>query len=219
MRMKKIFYLIIFLLLSIFIFKCDFLPQAFANNQNDDYEREKYEVNTEFGFKIFNLLNDSEEKASKVFYEFMMKNSGDEIKRLKKISVTMQNFSPKTTPAVEVDLNDDGISEIIGYIAATPYGGAAGQSLFILWKDKNGVFKDICYLISFEPQKKIYILKDKDGDFHRIIIYGSVAYDFKPFLIQYNDGQYSNYEQYKSFVDMMKNFADYDVSPITSPNN
>ena len=151
-------------------------------------------------YKKLNFNDDkSDPHASKILYEYVLKSqnmSPVEIKNL-------VGIEPQSAKAFEVDLNEDGINEIIGFVNSTLYWGTAGYSLFILQKQPNR-YKNIAYLLNFEPQKDFYILNTGTNGYRNIKLHGSSAYKFKPFTVKYEDGHYRNKSQTKSLENSLQ---------------
>ncbi len=144
-------------------------------------------------YKDLNLLNNSEPKANKILYEFVLKDLGMSSEEIKKLA----DIDMNSVKALEIDLNDDGTKEIIGVVYSTMYWGTAGYSLFIL-QSIAGKYKNIAYLINFEPQKEVSILNKKTNGYRDIKLFGSSAYRFKPFILKFDNGLYIDMMQVNS---------------------
>lgn len=145
-------------------------------------------------YKKFNFNEDkTDPRSSKILYEYVLKKENKTPSEIKEIA----GIEPESARAIAVDLNDDGTKEIIGLVYSTFYWGTAGYSLFILQKQPYG-YKNITYVLNFEPQKNFYVLKTKTNGYKNIRLYGSSAYKFKSFTVKYEDGYYKNYIQIKS---------------------
>lgn len=136
---------------------------------------------------------DSDFQANKILYEYILKEQN---KTPKEIEV-FANITPKSTKAFQVDLNDDGTNEIVGLVYSTLYWGTAGASLFILQKQPDG-YKNISYVLNFEPKESVYIFEAKTNGYKDIKFYGSFGYNGKPFIAKYKDRYYQNDYQTKS---------------------
>lgn len=83
-------------------------------------------------FRTYKKLNFKDDKsdlhASKILYEYVLKSQNMSPVEIK----DLVGIKPKSAKAFEVDLNEDGIKEIIGLVYSTFYWGSAGYSLFIL---------------------------------------------------------------------------------------
>ena len=122
-------------------------------------------------FGTYKKLNFNDDKpnpqASKILYEYVLKSQNMSPAEIKDLA----GIEPKSAKAFEVDLNEDGIKEIIGLVYSTFYWGTAGYSLFILQKQPNG-YKDISTLV-FEPQEIVDIRSEKTNGYHDIKLTGS----------------------------------------------
>lgn len=121
--------------------------------------------------------------ASKILYEYVLKSQNMSPAEIKDLA----GIEPKSARAFEVDLNEDGINEIIGLVYSTFYWGTAGYSLFILQKQPNG-YKDISTLV-FEPQEIVDIRSEKTNGYHDIKLTGSNG-DNVQYVAKYKDGMY-----------------------------
>ena len=96
--------------------------------------------------------------------------------------------------ALKYDLNNDGEEEILGMIYSTFYWGTAGYSLLILQKETNN-YKDIAYLINFEPKKEVEILRTKNNGYYNIKFYN--PRNNKYYKAKYTNKIYSTKIKYK----------------------
>ena len=126
---------------------------------------------------------ESDKQAGKILYEYVLK----ELNKTPEEAKDFARIEPETVKAFEVDLNDDGENEIVGVVYSTFYLGTAGYSLFILQKQQSW-YKDISILV-FEPQKKVYILKNKTNGYHDIKLSGS-NHNCVQYVAKYKDGMY-----------------------------
>ena len=132
---------------------------------------------------------ESDKQAGKILYEYVLK----ELNKTPEEAKDFARIEPETVKAFEVDLNDDGEKEIVGVVYSTFYLGTAGYSLFILQKQQSG-YKDISILV-FEPQRKVYILKNKTNGYHDIKLSGS-NHNCVQYVAKYKDGMYQwSYKQ------------------------
>lgn len=138
-------------------------------------------------FGTYKKLNFNDDKpnpqASKILYEYVLKSQNMSPAKIKDLA----GIEPKSAKAFEVDLNEDGIKEIIGLVYSTFYWGTAGYSLFILQKQPNG-YKDISTLV-FEPQEIVDIRSEKTNGYHDIKLTGSNG-DNVQYVAKYKDGMY-----------------------------
>ena len=138
-------------------------------------------------FGTYKKLNFNDDKpnpqASKILYEYVLKSQNMSPAEIKDLA----GIEPKSAKAFEVDLNEDGIKEIIGLVYSTFYWGTAGYSLFILQKQPNG-YKDISTLV-FEPQEIVDIRSEKTNGYHDIKLTGSNGENVQ-YVAKYKDGMY-----------------------------
>ena len=126
---------------------------------------------------------DSDAAANKILYEYVLKEENMTPKEIEEFA----RITPESTKAFQVDLNDDGINEIVGLVYSTLYWGTAGFSLLILQKQPDG-YKDISLLI-FEPQKGIDIKINKTNGYYDLKLFGS-NHDGVQYVAKYKDGMY-----------------------------
>ena len=132
---------------------------------------------------------ESDKQAGKILYEYVLK----ELNKTPEEAKEFARIEPETVKAFEVDLNDDGEKEIVGMVYSTLYLGTAGYSLIILQKQQSG-YKDISILV-FEPQRNVYILKNKTNGYHNIKLSGS-NHNCVQYVAKYKDGMYQwSYKQ------------------------
>lgn len=135
-------------------------------------------------YKKLNFNDDkSDPHASKILYEYVLKSQNMSPVEIK----DLEGIKPKSAKAFEVDLNEDGIKEIIGLVYSTFYWGSTGYSLFILQKQSNG-YKDISALV-FEPQEIVEIRSRKTNGYHDIKLTGSNGNNVQ-YVAKYKDGMY-----------------------------
>lgn len=187
--MKKILIITIFILFSFMLLICVLIAKKPTYTQDEDFKIPKiYQVDPEYVLKQINISAESTEKARKIFYKFIKKEHNLSNKDFKRY-LSLGFFR-----AVEYDLNDDGENEIIGFVGAIVYDSQEGQQLFILHKNKDGKYEDLSQCINFEYGADIYILRNKDNNFHQIAIHSSSRrYDLRPFLLRYQNGNYVNF--------------------------
>ena len=136
---------------------------------------------------------ESEKQAGKILYEYILQEQNMTPAEIKDFA----RIEPQSVRAFEIDLNDDGEKEIVGMVYSTLYLGTAGYSLFIL-QLQNDEYKNIAYVLNIEPQKELKILNAKTNGYRDIKLQGSVAYNFKPFIVKYRNGYYQSDRQTKS---------------------
>lgn len=214
--MKKILFIIIILIIAIVYTVYSVLSTKSNNIPQSVIIEEEYEIDPQLVFKSIDLNNAKDICAQKILYEYIMEDFQVIFENDEKISEKFKELELDIVRATFVDLNDDNENEIIGFVTDGMFGGTSGQELFILGKDKNDKYQLISEYLNFANQKNIFILKDKDNGYHRIIIYSS-GLDFpKPFLVEYNDGVYSSAEQFADFLNVMKDANKYDISNFIS---
>ena len=131
------------------------------------------------------LLNQHDEKANKILFEYLLSVTDmttEEIGDYPKI--TEDNVR-----AVRVDLNDDGVEEVIGFVYSLILHRDSGYELFILENNDN-IWQDIAYRLNFEPVQPIEILKKK-SDYYNNIKFLTTENDNQRFIIaRFKNGNY-----------------------------
>lgn len=122
-----------------------------------------------------------EKDANKILYEFALQEMKD--------NNWPVAFQSNEAYAYKVDLNDDGINEIIGVICHLPYIiGSSGYDIFVLKLHENN-YRDICSC-AFWPFPSVRVLKKKANGFHFLEIEstdGQIRY------LKYENGKYDYY--------------------------
>ena len=86
----------------------------------------------------YDFMKPGDKKASQELYDFVITDLNNNM--LKELNMTAKqiadytNITPEMVNAFYVDLNDDGVDEIIGIVESSFYCGTAGDLLFILQK-------------------------------------------------------------------------------------
>ena len=127
--------------------------------------------------------DEADAEASKILYEYVLQEQGMTPVEIKLFA----GIEPQSAKAFEVDLNEDGINEIIGFVNSTLYWGTAGYSLFILQKQSNG-YKDISTLV-FEPQEIVEIRSKKTNGYQDMKLTGSNGNNVQ-YVAKNKDGMY-----------------------------
>jgi len=200
--MKKIYFLFFVLILAFFL-------GIFVVS---DYKKNSPIVNSD-GTLEYDFSYQYQKRASRILYKYVLNNFHTTAKEAEESF----NITKSSVRAFETDLNNDGKNEIIGFVYAGICWGTAGYSLFIL-ENKNKSFEEISYILNFEPQKKIYVLPEKNENYKNIKFYGSSAFDFKSLIASYKNGKYVNFQQTELLEKYLKDFSGYDVSEITNIN-
>ena len=139
MCMKKIWILfIIFLFITSPVFSCSKINNKPISHSDGTIE--------------YNLSKQSQAKASRILYKFVLKELG----KTPKEAQNFANITPKTISAFETDLNGDGKKEVIGVVFSTYYSCTEGFKLFILEQQNNIEYIDLSD-IHILPNEKIYI--------------------------------------------------------------
>lgn len=117
--------------------------------------------------KVFYILKNSESEAKQILYNYLLEKSEKECKQTKAL---MRSTIPSGIHAFEIDLNDDGINEIIGIIPDRYwYSGAISGEIFILEKI-NEKYVEIENLIMHNYNQKFLIEHEKTNGYHNIVV-------------------------------------------------
>ena len=144
------------------------------------------------GTVVYDFSTQRQPQASKILYEYIKEEEApidDEMKIINdddSVTVIKMKSVLNRISAFEYDLNDDGENEIIGFSTNSAYWGTAGFILFILQKDKNNNYSEKTIALNFDPALKLYILPNKTNGFKDIVAHGSIAYNFRQFIVKYN---------------------------------
>ena len=165
--MKKILVLIMilfFIVSCIFLVKYNKLPLKFSDTTQYDG---KY-MGTKKIIKIYNILNYSEPKASKILKDFVYKDLEKNIDNQEEVNRLQNLIKDLHLNAFEYDLNDDGEDEIIGLPPQIIYYfGPWGGSIVILQK-KNDKYEKIENHMIYTFEDEIVILKEKTNGYHHM---------------------------------------------------
>ncbi len=124
------------------------------------------------------LFKNGEKDANEIVYDYILK----ETPAIK----SSPSFSIKTIAAYKIDLNNDGVNEIIATSSWFHSGKMGAYNVFILQKQKNNNYKDISLLNTY-LKYPIYILKHKTNGYHDI---KTTATGTKYNINGYFDGQW-----------------------------
>ena len=149
----------------------------------------------------YDFMKQGDKNASKELYNFVLKDLNMTPKQIEDFA----NITPKMVNAFYVDLNDDGVKEIIGFVASSFYSGTAGDSLFILQKDKKA-YSDIAFLVSFVPRDKFFVNKLKYNGYRTLKFRGGPAYKFKILGAGFDDALYQLYDWKKLHKKALQNY-------------
>lgn len=135
----------------------EFVPEPNANNI----------------YKTIDFQGESEAQANDILYGY--------ISAAMARKYVMDNYDISLIHSFQVDLNNDGINEVVAYINSAAFcSNATKCRLFILSKTKTG-YKNISKIENFNPNAPLYILKNKR---------------YKD--MQYNDGKTNYIAKYKN---------------------
>ena len=111
------------------------------------------------------IFKNGEKDANETLYEFIKKEYPPE-------DLKFWDFSENSVCAYKVDLNNDGINEILGYVKPLSFQGwYDGTNLFILKKIKNEYINICISGIQFSPLRNLYILKNKTNEYYDLKFY------------------------------------------------
>ena len=111
------------------------------------------------------LFKNGEKDANKILYEFIKKTVPSE-------NLKFWEFSENSVCAYKIDLNSDGINEIVGYAKPTYFRGwNQGTDLFILKKNKNEYINLSTQIIQFYEYANLYVLKNKTKGYYDLKFY------------------------------------------------
>ena len=114
----------------------------------------------------FDPYKDRDPKASKILFDVILRDE----EWTKEEAAKNFNVNLDKSSAFFVDLNDDGVNEIIGVNWSSFFFCKQGLQIFILHKEK-GEYKNISDGMHFEPQRKIKVLDEKTFGFRDILTY------------------------------------------------
>lgn len=191
---KKILFTIIILIIVITIFSCFYFFKFKINNvtpnenkiktdslENSMIDDEEFKDNYIYisksdltsylddknYLKVFYILENTESEAKQILYKYLLEESEKEDELTKN---SMRRTIPDWIRAFEVDLNDDGINEVIGIIPDRYwYSGAISGEIFLLEKI-NGKYKKMENLIMHNYNRKFMITPEKTNGYHNIIV-------------------------------------------------
>ena len=118
-----------------------------------------------FAEKKINLFDMSNSQASKILYEFELKDMNVSREKAKEAF----NYDQSDVYAIFYDLNSDGVNEIIGFINSTYFYCVQGYELFVLKKVGNE-YKRITE-VHFFPNVEFFILDSKTNGFHDLKVH------------------------------------------------
>ena len=155
---------------------------SLAKNKNESIKKIERLNNQTFTTLDFESKIGSTKENIDIVWNYILKDlqvhNANEAKE--KFNVQNENIITKS-----VDLNDDGKNDILYIVFASYYWGTAGYSLGILENLGNKKYKNISYIINFEPKEPVIILNKKFNGFKIIKLWGSSAENFEKTL-KYN---------------------------------
>lgn len=135
----------------------------------------------------------STDAASQKLWEFILSDI-----KLSEKNAKLHEIYESDSRAVFYDLDDDGVSEIVGTHYATGSRRMGYNIMYILKKQKNGKYKDIGYRMFFAPNSPIFILNTKTKGFHDLRCYNSKSDLDSVFVFSKNIGKYVEKANQKS---------------------
>ena len=154
--------------------------------------------NSSIDFKKNNL------DAAKILTEFLIQFSKDMDFYMYK------NITPERIRAVFVDLNGDGVDEVVGYSRQADDLWLMGTQLFILEKRDDGKYKNAGAAVNFFPRGGVKILPHKTNGYHDLKIKSIYLEDtycsVEDFIIKYDaeNRAYYNPQQIKQLADILE---------------
>ncbi len=135
----------------------------------------------------YDFITQTQPRASKILYEYIL----NDLKMLPNEAQKFANINLENTNAIEIDLNDDGIKEVIGNCNSSYFTNRTGTQIFILEK-KNKKYYSIQEDFNYIGNSEIYILPSKTNNYKDIIVSKPIDFEYKPlFLRFYNKKNYS----------------------------
>ena len=150
-------------------------------------------------FIKLDLMNTSDIEACHILYNYVLKENSMTFSELEKFA----NINMSVIKAHKVDLNDDGVMEIVGVVYSPIYLGTEGYNLFILQKNKDS-YEQISNFINFESLAPVYVLPFKTEGYRTILFRGSVHNNFSFLVAKYINGVYENDKQLKNMLDVCR---------------
>ncbi len=140
-----------------------------------------------FASRTIDLDKQNNLSAAKILYKTAVNSKPDK-----------EVVSPEDVRAVFVDLNGDGVDEVVGYIKSELYTGIAGTTLFVLQRGGyNFDYRNICRYSNFYPDKNLVILRSKENgyrdiQFWSLFIQNDGLFEDRKFILKYNGNVYQN---------------------------
>jgi len=137
-------------------------------------------------YKVLDFAEKSDLNANKIVFDYIIQETGSTPAQLRALSPRLVQDA---VSAFEIDLNDDGINEVIGFINSAYSLSVQGFNIYILQKSGDKYY-DISGSLVFEPSFPLYILDKKTNGFQDIKFTGSVGLNFKSFINKFNGKEY-----------------------------
>ena len=168
--------------------------------KDEDYTPLKEYIDNNYAQKMpigtveYNIPSQTSEKAKKILYEYLYKYLKDSLKMKVKDITEMINLKLDNVYAIEIDLNYDGVNEIIGYCDSGYFlNGAKGSEAKIFILKKNGsTYENIISEINnyFIAWNKFYVLPGKTNGYNDMIFYISTSKEPMPVFIRFYKNSY-----------------------------
>jgi len=146
--------------------------------------------------KIYTVLNFENNKGKK--YDSLFRNLY--IEENIESPDLFTTLAPGPVDAWEVDLNDDGIDEIIGFVCNANFYGQI-RKLYILQKTKSG-YRQLNYYLGHLPGVPIIVYKTKTNGYHDIKLHADKDIkdkDTVDYIVKYAYGFYLDEEDQEFF--------------------
>lgn len=139
------------------------------------------------------LLNGARcsDEPSEILWKYLLKTT-----RLTEKTAEFHNIYKKDCVAVFYDLDDDGVSEVVGTHYASETRNVGHNIIYILKKGKKG-YEDICYRIFLCQNSPIYVLKNKTEGFHDLELREKCSNTVLIYVYSKNINRYINKERQK----------------------
>jgi len=186
-----------------FLFKYDskYKIYNFTNTELNSEKRftQKRPIKFPRGTELYKISDKEDYDARKILYDYILKYLDINAKE----ALSQYNISENSSYAFSIDLDDDGIKEIVGIMFASCFSGTAGNQMFILQK-QNNQYVDINSSISLQPDYRIYVLPNKTNKLKDIVVFGEQ--EGLPIHLKYNGSFYKGSLVEKSSTNNYINF-------------
>lgn len=146
-------------------------------------------------YRVVNFDNKSNERAREILREYLLKSYLEYGKKEDKHYQELKNLELSKIHACAIDLNDDGVDEIMGYVDHIAYWVHFGSEnlIFVIGKQKDGVYRNLLQetlALSADIAQKIYITKTKTNGYRDFIVHGDNLYRFPRYRLKYGKEGY-----------------------------